>query len=81
MNIKTGEIFCGYKAIEPFIKNMVEVQESEMTEKQKNEKQVSLKDHTSKLGKKLTKERKQAGLTKSALRNKRRNLRNKIKKL
>lgn len=37
--------------------NFVEVSENDMTKKQKKNKKVSLKDHKSKLGKKLTEER------------------------
>jgi len=37
---------------------LVEVKEEDMTDKQKETKQVSLKDHTSKLGKQLTEARK-----------------------
>ncbi len=52
-----------------------------MTKKQQINKKVSLKDHKSKLGKKLTEERQNHGLTKKQLKNKRRKLRQKISKL
>jgi hypothetical protein len=49
--------------------NFVEIDSDEMTNKQKEKKQVSLKDHTSRLGKKLTNIRSIKGLTKNQLRN------------
>lgn len=43
-------------------KELIEVNESEMTDKQKREQKVSLKDHRSKLGKKLTEFRREKGI-------------------
>ena len=62
MNVDTGEIkyFDTNEALAEALKSekWVEVDESEMTKKQKKEKKVSLNDHRSILGKKLTKNRK-----------------------
>jgi len=60
---------------------LVEIELKEMTSKQKKEKKVSLHDNKSVLGKKLVEKRKEAGLSKSKERNKRRNLQKKINKL
>ena len=72
MNTNTGEIFSGKElggiinitdfndlkeALEQN-RDFVSVSEADMTEKQKETKQVSLKDHRSKLGRQLTAERK-----------------------
>ena len=56
---------------------MIEVNLMDMTEKQKKEKQVSLKDHKSTLGKLLTEERKQRGYSQMT-KNQKRNLRKKL---
>ena len=83
MDLRTGEIkeFSEEefeKAKEDF-KHMIEITEKEMTEKQKLEKQVSLKDHKSNLGKLLTKKRKELGYSKMS-KNQKRNIRKKLKK-
>ena len=59
MNINTGEIHDLDKLpkseLEKIKESLVEVDPKDMTKKQKETMQVSLKDHKSKLGKKLTK--------------------------
>jgi len=75
MEVETGKIHYLNKDGSPKIplikKLLLEIDEKDMTRKQKREMQVSLKDHKSVLGKKLTKARK----------NLRRRLRQKIAKI
>lgn len=60
MNTNTGELLClTSKEIEILNDEFIEVNAEDMTKKQKENQAVSLKDHRSKLGKKLTLERKQ----------------------
>lgn len=57
MNVNTGEIVSAEEAERAnklFGEVFEEVKNEDMTEKQKETKQVSLKDHSSKLGKQLT---------------------------
>ncbi len=59
MNVNTGEI----KEFRPeefknLLDEWIEINKDDITENQKKNKKVSLKDHSSKLGKILTKERK-----------------------
>lgn len=62
MNVDTGELkyFENDEALAEALKSekWVQVDDKEMTKKQKKEMRVSLKDHKSVLGKKLTKNRK-----------------------
>jgi len=61
MNINTGEIKEfdeKSNLLEKLTKEWIEIQKKDMTKKQKKEMKVSLKDHKSKLGKKLTKTKK-----------------------
>ena len=58
MDVNTGKVFS-VKEMEKMFgdtwpSNFITVDESDMTDEQKKEKRVSLKDHKSKLGKKLT---------------------------
>lgn len=78
MDLRTGEITDDAKKILENFQHMMEVKQMDMTEKQKREKRVSLKDHKSKLGKKLTEERKKLGYTQMT-RNQRRNIKRKLK--
>lgn len=63
MNTETGEIRNFYpNELEEFLKNNEEwnkINSDDMTDKQKETKQVSLKDHKSVLGKELTKSRRE----------------------
>lgn len=63
MDTRTGEIKELKDINKELLEHFVEVSENEMTEKQREEKIVNLQDHASKLGKKLTEERKKRGLT------------------
>lgn len=78
MDVRTGEITEDAKKILKNFQHMLEINSMDMTKKQKKNKQVSLKDHKSKLGKKLTEERKKRGYSEMT-RNQKRNLRNKLK--
>jgi hypothetical protein len=72
MNIDTGKIIDNdkYKSLfEDQKQKYEEVYISDMTDKQKKNKQVSLNDHTSELGKRLTHIRSMNGLTKNQKRN------------
>ncbi len=61
MDARTGEIKEFNEIMKKDLKHFTVVTTPEMTKKQKEEKQVSLKDHKSKLGKVLTKKRKELG--------------------
>ena len=63
MDTRSGEIKNLKELNKEMLEHFVEVDEKDMTEKQRKESAVSLQDHTSKLGKNLTKERKERGLT------------------
>jgi len=82
MNLETGKIKKYSKdelnQLEQLKQKLIEIEEKDMTEKQKKNMQVSLKDHRSKLGKKLTEERKKRGYSQMT-RNQRRNLRHRLK--
>jgi uncharacterized protein YecA (UPF0149 family) len=72
MNVNDGNLYdIGLaqeksKAIRAaFSDNFVEVDEEDMTAKQRDTKKVSLKDHRSKLGKQLTYERKERKLNRN----------------
>ena len=71
MDTRTGEL-KDLEELKGISKDMMEhfvgVDEKAMTEKQAEEKKVSLNDHISVLGKKLTKERERRGLTKNRYR-------------
>ena len=85
MNIDNGKIFNVDKIEKSELEKMKElltpINEGDMTKKQKEKMEVSLKDHKSKLGKQLTEARKKAGLSKGSNRNRKRNLRKKLRKL
>lgn len=69
MDLRTGKIYKGFvDSLKKEIghEDLISVNMNDATEKQKKEMQVSLKDHKSKLGKKLTENRKE--LTKNYLR-------------
>ena len=65
MNTDTGKIYDqeelekAFGDIPVLPNNFIEVMQSDMTKKQAQHKQVSLKDHSSKLGKKLTQARRE----------------------
>lgn len=72
MDIRTGEIkeFNEEKSLRDALEDerMIRVNRDDMTEKQQREMKVSLKDHRSKLGKVLTKNRKRKLKRKGLLR-------------
>ena len=78
MQVETGKIYEGAKddLAKRFGGRFVEIDPDDMTGKQKDERQVSLHDHRSKLGVRLTEMRSTVGLTK----NQRRNLRRRLKR-
>ena len=82
MNLRTGEIIEDFNAVKEGLNHLVELSKQDlddMTDKQKAEGKVSLKDTRSKLGKKLHEERRRLGYDKLT-RNQRRNLRKKLRK-
>jgi hypothetical protein len=79
MDLRTGEIREEEKMTLEQLKHSLEILQADMTEKQKREKKVSLKDHKSKLGKLLTKQRKLKGYSQMSI-NQKRNIRNKLRK-
>ena len=72
MDTRTGDIVEAQKICDEFREHYVDIEEPDMTKKQRQAKSVSLQDHTSKLGKKLTTERQNRGLTKNKYRKLRR---------
>ncbi len=78
MDLRTGEIKALKDISEDDLKHFTVVRTPEMTKKQMEEKQVSLKDHRSKLGKKLTKKRKELSYSQMT-KNQKRNMRKKLK--
>lgn len=79
MDLRTGEINrLNNDNLENF-KHLVEINEEDMTKKQKEDMKVSLKDNKSKLGKLLKSKRKELGYSQMS-RNQRRNLRKKLLK-
>ena len=77
MQVETGKIYEGEEnsLVSRLGGYFVSVEPDDMTEKQRADQQVSLHDHRSKLGKKLTEARSTIGLTKNQRRNLRRRLR------
>ncbi len=67
MDIRTGKIVDSIPADESR-DNFVRILTDEMTKKQKETKQVSLNDHSSKLGTKLTEARRDNNLTQNRIR-------------
>ena len=80
MDARTGEIKEFNEIMKKDLKHFTVVTTPEMTKKQKEEKQVSLKDHKSKLGKVLTKKRKELGYSQMS-KNQKRNLRKRLEKV
>lgn len=78
MDLRTGEIKDENEMTIDQLVHSIKVFEKDMTSKQKTKKQVSLKDHKSKLGKLLTRQRKQKGYSQMT-RNQQRNLRHRLK--
>lgn len=64
MNVNTGELRFLKENEEPNSEEVL-IEERFLTDKQKEEKRVSIKDHTSKAGKILTNERSNRGITKN----------------
>ncbi len=62
MDTRTGEIRELEEIPAGSRERFVEIDDEDMTGKQQRERKVSLRDHTSKLGKKLTVERRERGL-------------------
>lgn len=81
MDLRNGEIkdLDEMKKLINDLDHFVEIAQEDMTEKQKETKQVSLHDTNSVLGKKLHRERKTRGYSQMT-KNQRRNLRNKLKR-
>jgi len=78
MDVNTGRVYEGDPDAlrkELGLDALVEVDPDAMTEKQRAEKQVSLNDHRSQVGKQLTRIRSSLGLTKNQRRNLRKRLR------
>ncbi len=63
MDTRTGEIRAIEEIPAGLRERFVDIDQQDMTGKQQRERKVSLQDHTSKLGKKLTAERRKRGLT------------------
>ena len=80
MDLRTGRITENPKKIIKNLQDLIEINLTDMTKKQQKEKKVSLKDHKSKLGQILTKERKKRGYSKMT-KNQKRNLRKKLRKV
>ena len=79
MDMRSGEIKEFNEIMKKDLKHFTVVTTPEMTKKQMEERQVSLKDHRSKLGKKLTNKRKELGYSQMS-KNQKRNLRKRLKK-
>ncbi len=78
MDLRTGEIKDFKDISKRGLKHFIEIEEKIMTESQKEKRHVSLKDHKSKLGKLLTKKRKDLRYSQMS-KNKKRNLRRQLK--
>lgn len=77
MDLRTGEIKDFKDIDKKDLKHFIEIETDALNKRQKKTGKVSLKDHKSKLGKILTKERKEKGYSQMS-RNQRRNLRKKL---
>ena len=77
MDTRSGKIEFLENLTDDEKKHYIEIMEESMTEKQAEERKVSLHDHRSKLGKQLTGERQKRGYSQMT-KNQKRKLRNKL---